>query len=153
MENQIIENIENLYKSQILTFVLCFALIVITSFVVFGVIKFKLLGAKWKNALLISFVAVASVGLLVVQMITISPVYKDYEEQAYIVIENAKVVIKDGSTSTGGLDRTNRVIVCDNGTEMELKMQTDYALDTEVEYRGRIAYLKHSNYLIWYEFD
>ena len=46
-----------------------------------------------------------------------------------------------------------RVIVCDGEKEIELKMQTDYALDTKVEYKGKIAYLKYSNYLIWYDLD
>lgn len=151
MENQIIENIENLYKSQIITAILYFAFIVIVSFVVVGVIKFKLLNAKWKNALLISFVAVASIVLLVLQTITIYPVYKDYKEQTYVVIEDAKVIIKDGST--GGLDRTNHVLVYDGEKEIELKMQIDYSLDTWVEYTGNVAYLKHSNYLIWYDLD
>ena len=123
METEIIENIEKLYRSHIVTTILCFILIFIVALVTVGVIKFKLLNVRWKNAVLISFV----------------------------VIEDAKVIIKDGST--GGLDRTNRVIVCDGEKEIELKMQTNYSLDTEVEYKGNIAYLKHSNYLIWYEFD
>ena len=37
--------------------------------------------------------------------------------------------------------------------KIELKMQTDYSLDTEVEYTGQIAYLENSGYMIWYEFD
>ena len=151
METAIIENIEKLYRSHIVTTILYFILIFIVALVTVGVIKFKLLNARWKNAVLISFVVIAAICLLVVQMVTISPVYKDYEEQAYVVIEDAKVIIKDGST--GGLDSTNRVIVCDGEKEIELKMQTNYSLDTEVEYKGNIAYLKHSNYLIWYEFD
>ena len=97
------------------------------------------------------FVVVASIGLIVVQAVTIYPVYKDYKEQAYIVIEDANVIIKDGST--GGLDSTNCVIVYDDEKEIELKMQTDYGLDVELEYTGNIAYLKHSNYLIWYDLD
>ena len=151
MENQIIENIEKLYRSQIVTAILYFALIVIVALVVVGVIKFKLLNAKWKNTLLISVVITSSIGLIVVQAVTIYPVHKDYTEQAYIVIEDANVIIKDGST--GGLDSTNCVIVYDDEKEIELKMQTDYGLDVELEYTGNIAYLKHSNYLIWYEFD
>lgn len=151
MENQIIENIENLYKSQIITAILYFAFIVIVSFVVVGVIKFKLLNAKRKNALLISLVVVASIGLLVLQTSIVYPVYKDYKGQTYVVIEDAKVIIKDGST--GGLDRTNHVLVYDGEKEIELKMQIDYSLDTWFEYTGNVAYLKHSNYLIWYDLD
>ncbi|MBO5898581.1 MAG: hypothetical protein J6R04_06185 [Clostridia bacterium] len=151
MEKQIIENLEKLYRSHIVTALLYFALIVIVVLVVVGVIRFKLLNARWKNILLISLVVVVSIGLIAVQTVAICPVHKDHEQRAYIVIEDAKVIIKDGST--GGLDSTNRVIVCDGETEIELKMQTDYGLDTEVEYKGKIAYLKYSNYLIWYELD
>lgn len=151
MENQIIDNIEKLYRSHIVTAILYFALIIIAFLVAVGVIKFKLLNAKWKNTFLISFVAVAAIGLLVLQIITIYPVYKDYKEQAYVVIEDAKVIIKDGSK--GGLDSTNRVIIYDGEKEIELKMQTDYAFDVEIEYKGDVAYLKHSSYLIWYDWD
>ena len=151
VEKQIIENIEKLYRSHIITAILYFALIVIASLVVVGVIKYKLLNARWKNTLLISFIAVASISLLLLQIVTIYPVYKDYKEQAYVVIEDAKVIIKDGST--GGLDSTNCVIIYDGEKEIELKMQTDHSLDTWFEYTGNVAYLKHSNYLIWYEFD
>ena len=151
MEKQIIENLEKLYRSHIVTALLYFALIVMVVLVVVGVIRFKLLNARWKNILLISLVVVASIGLIAVQTVAICPVHKDHKQRAYIVIEDAKVIIKDGST--GGLDSTNRVIVCDGETEVELKMQTDHGLDTEVEYKGKIAYLKYSNYLIWYELD
>jgi hypothetical protein len=87
----------------------------------------------------------------VVELITISPVYKDYKEQSYIIIEDAKVMIKDHSS--GGLDSTNNVVVYDGDNEIVLKMQTDYSLNVWFEYTGKVAYLKHSNYLIWYEFD
>ena len=151
MENQIIENIEKLYRSHIFTAVLYLALIAAALLVAVGVIKFKLLNARWKNAIFISSVVVASVGLLVVQFFTISPVYKDYKEQAYVVVEDVKVVIKEGSF--GNIDKINCVILFDGENEIELRMQTDYSLDTEVEYVGKIAYLENSNYLIWYEFD
>ena len=151
MDNQILENIERLYRSHIVTAVLYFALILVVVLVTVGVIKFKLLNAKWKNIALIAFVVIAAISLIVVQIVTVTPVYKDYQEQAYIVIEDAEVIIKDGSS--GGLDSTNRVIVYNDGKEIELKMQTDYSLDTEFAYNGKVVYLKHSNYLIWYEFD
>lgn len=151
MENQILENIEKLYRSHLVTAALYFALIVVIALVTVGVVKCKLLDARWKNASLIVFVVICSVGILVLQTIEAAPVYKDRKERAYVVVEDAEVIIKDGSS--GGLDRTNRVIVYDDGIEIELKMQTDRSLDTEVVFQGKIAYLKHSNYLIWYEFD
>ena len=151
MENQIIENIEKLYRSYVSTALLYFVLIVIIAFITVGVIKFKLLDSRWKNTVFISFVVILSLALPILQIVEISPVYKDYKEQAYIVVEDVKIIIKDGAS--GGLNSTNRVIIFNEDTEVELKMQTDYALDTEIEYTGNIAYLKHSNYLIWYDFD
>lgn len=151
MESAIVENIEKLYRGHIITAILYLFLIVAVFLVTVGVIKFKLLDSRWKNTLLISIVAVASVCLIVVELITISPVYKDYKEQSYIIIEDAKVMIKDHSS--GGLDSTNNVVVYDGDNEIVLKMQTDYSLNVWFEYTGKVAYLKHSNYLIWYEFD
>ena len=110
-----------------------------------------MLNAKWKNVLLVCFATFAPVVLLIVKGVEIAPIYHDYQEQAYIVVDEARVIIKDGSS--GGLDSTNRVLINDGEKEIELKMQSDYSLDTEVEYTGQIAYLENSGYLIWYEFD
>ncbi len=151
MEAAIIENVEKLYRGHIVTAILYLFLIVATALVTVCVIRFKLLNSRWKNVLLISLVAVASVILIVVQLVTISPVYKDYKEQSYVIIEDAKVIIKDHSS--GGLDSTNSVVVYDGDNEIVLKMQTDYSLNVWFEYTGKVAYLKNSNYLIWYEFD
>lgn len=41
----------------------------------------------------------------------------------------------------------------EENTIIELKMQTDYSLNTEVEYVGKIAYLEHSEYIVWYQFE
>ena len=51
MDKQIIENIEKLYRSHIVTAILYFVLIVIVVLLVVGVIKFNLLNARWKNML------------------------------------------------------------------------------------------------------
>ena len=151
MEHQIIENIEKLYRSHTVDLIIYLALIAITFLVVLGVIKCKLLDSKLKNTALVVLTALASVVLIAVQFVTIVPVYKDYAEQAYIVIEDAKVIIEDGTRS--GLESTSRVIVRDGDREFELKMQTDYSLETRSDYTGKIAYLKNSNYLIWYDFN
>lgn len=41
----------------------------------------------------------------------------------------------------------------EENTIIELKMQTDYSLNTEVEYVGKIAYLERSEYIVWYQFE
>ena len=150
MEEQILQNTESLLRGHIITAVLYFALIIAVAFITTGVIRLKLINAKWKNILLVCFVVLASVALLAIQCVKIAPIYRDYKEQAYTVIDDARVTIIDGTS--GGLDRMNRVVVYDGEKKIELKIQSDYSLDTEVEYVGKIAYLENSNYLIWYEF-
>lgn len=151
MESQILENIEKLYKLNIINLILCLALIAISAFVVAYVVKLKILNAKWQNIALILLVVVCSVALLFLQIRDLIPIYQDYTEQSYIIMENVEVVIKDGSNGT--TDWVNRVAVKDGTKKIELQIRTEYDLDTEVAYNGKIAYLKHSNYLIWYEFD
>lgn len=77
--------------------------------------------------------------------------YEDYSEQSYVLIEDAKIIIKDGSS--GGINSTNKVVVIYEDKVIELKMQTDYSLSTEVEYIGKIAYLERSEYIVWYQFE
>ena len=88
---------------------------------------------------------------MVFQFVEITPVYKDYSEQSYVLIEDAKIIIKDGSS--GGINSTNKVVVTYEDKVIELKMQTDYSLNTEVEYVGKIAYLERSEYIVWYQFE
>ena len=151
MEQQITESIESLLRGHIISAMLYVALSGAVVLVTVGVIKYKLLNARWKNALLVCFAALAPVALLTVKGVEIAPVYRDYQEQSYIVVDEARVMIKDGSS--GGLDSTNRVLLYDGEREIELKMRSDYSLDTEVEYTGKIAYLENSGYIIWYDFD
>ena len=65
--------------------------------------------------------------------------------------EDAKIIIKDGSS--GGINSTNKVVVTYEDKVIELKMQTDYSLNTEIEYVGKIAYLERSEYIVWYQFE
>ena len=151
MENAIIESIEKLYRGQILNTVLYFALIIVVVLVTIFVLKFKLLNSKWKNTALISFTVLLSVILPILQMIEVYPIYMDYSEQSYVVVENANVII--GKGSTGGLNNTTNVLIYDGNTEIDLTMRVDYSLNMGGEYAGKIAYTKNSKYLVWYEFD
>ena len=151
MESKIIVNIEKLYNSFLFNATLIGALVLILVLVTVGVIKFKLLNSKAKQIALILLTAICSVGLMIFQFVEIAPVYKDYSEQSYVLIEDAKIVIKDGSS--GGIKSTNKVVVSYEDKVIELKMQTDYSLNTEVEYVGKIAYLERSEYIVWYQFE
>ncbi len=150
MEKSIIENINELFCSHIINAMLYLVLIIVAILVV-GVIKLKLLNSKAKNIVLSLTVAICSIGLIIIQIITVLPVYKDYTQHSYIVVENATMTIEGGST--GGINPTNSVVLSADGNEFELTMQTDYSLDTDTEYVGTIAYLKHSEYIIWYSFE
>ena len=151
MEHIIFENAEKLLSGLMISAGLYFALIVLAVVITIGVIKFKLLKAKWQNIVLATCISVASIILIVVMVLTILPIYKDYSKQDYVVLEDVKVVV--GESTSVGIDRITSVIVCDGEKQIELKMQSEIALDAGEEYTGTIAYLKNSEYLIWYDFE
>lgn len=151
MEHIIFENAEKLLSGLMISAGLYFALIVLAAVITIGVIKFKLLKAKWQNIVLATCISVASIILIVVMVLTILPIYKDYSKQDYVVLEDVKVVV--GESTSVGIDRITVVIVCDGEKQIELKMQSEIPLDAGEEYTGTIAYLKNSEYLIWYDFE
>lgn len=151
MDKSIIEGINQLFRNQIINSLLYLVLIIAGILVVIGVIKFNLLDSKAKNIALSLTMAICSIGVIIMQVITIAPVYKDYKQQSYIVVENATMIISDDST--GGIDPINSVVVLSGGNTEELKMQSDYSLETNTEYVGTIAYLTHSRYVVWYSFN
>ena len=151
MEHVIFENAEKLLSGLMISAGLYFALIVLAVVITIGVIKFKLLKAKWQNIVLATCISVASIILIVVMVLTLLPIYKDYSKQDYVVLEDVKVVV--GESTSVGIDRITVVIVCDGEKQIELKMQSEIALDAGEEYTGTIAYLKNSEYLIWYDFE
>ena len=151
MDKSIIEGINQLFRNQIINSLLYLVLIIAGILVVIGVIKFKLFDSKAKNIALSLTMAICSIGVIIMQVITIAPVYKDYKQQSYIVVENATMIIRDDST--GGIDPINSVVVSSGGNTEELKMQSDYRLETNTEYVGTIAYLTHSRYVVWYSFN
>lgn len=151
MEHIIFENAEKLLSGLMISAGLYFALIVLAVVITIGVIKFKLLKAKWQNIVLATCISVASIILIVVMVLTILPIYKDYSKQDYVVLEDVKVVV--GESTSVGIDRITVVIVCDGEKQIELKMQSEILLDAGEEYTGTIAYLKNSEYLIWYDFE
>ena len=151
MEASIVENIDRLYRSYLTTGVLYLGLIVAAVLVTVFVIQLGILDSKVKRTVLVLAVAICSAGLIILQTVTIVPVHKDYTHRSYIVVENATMIVKDGST--GGIDRTNAVELWVNGDRIDLKMQTDLTLDAETEYSGTVAYLEHSRFVVWFSFE
>lgn len=149
MKEQILENIYSLYKSHIVTAIILLALIVMTVIVTIGVIKLELIKSTKGKFVLIATVIVCSVFLITSQLVTIVPIYKDYCDSSYIVVEDANVVIK--GDSTGVLDRLSTVSVRTRNGEVELNIQTDLKLDVDTEYVGTVVFLKHSKYIVWHD--
>ena len=106
--------------------------------------------SKGKKSLVLLLI-VCGIALTFISVNSIKPIYQDYINLDYVVVENAKVVVLYGSYGT--IDRINDVVIYTNQDKIELKMKTDLKLDTNFEYFGTVAYLKHSKYLIWYDFD
>ena len=151
MEQAILNNIYHLYRSYIVTAILYLILAILIFIVGICVCKFKLMGSIRDRVIIMVIAFICSVGLIFIHILNTIPVYKDYKEQSYIVLENATITIKSGAI--GNLDQFNRVIVKSDGREMNLKIPSDPKLSTGIEYTGTIAYLEHSGYLIWYCFD
>ena len=152
METQIIENIDKLFRSYVITNLLYLGFVVVSILVAVAAIKLKAVNySRWKNIAIIALVAVCSIGLIALKAHEFSLIYKDYKLKSYNVVYDAKVIIEEGTSVR--IDSTNQVVVYDGANIVELKMETDYSLSTNVEYKGNIAYLEHSNFLIWYDFD
>lgn len=152
MEKQILNNIHQLYRSHIVTLILLLFLGCVALFVVVGVVKFRLIKPLIWKIVLIAVTIVSLVALLLIQINSLIPVYKDYKELSYIVVENATLTIL--TESSGIIDRTNTVLVDDNsGKTFELKMQSDLCLSFDSTYTGTIAYTINSGYVVWYSFD
>ena len=152
MEKYILNNIHQLYKSHIVTLILVLLIGCLTLLVVVGAIKFNLIKLLiWKIALLTATI-VAAVAIFLIQINSLIPVYKDYTELSYVVIEDASLTIK--TEASGAIDRINTVIVDDgSGKTFELKMQSDLSLSWGCTYTGTIAYTINSGYVVWYSFN
>jgi hypothetical protein len=152
MNQDILNNIYDLYKSHIITLVLFLLLGCAAVLTSIGVIKFELLESRiWKIAFLI-LIIVSVVLLLTAQTLSIIPIYEDYKQSAYVILENSTLTVV--TDSTGIIDRTSKVVVEDNaGRRYELKMQSDLQLSTGCTYTGTVVYLINSNYVVWYSFD
>lgn len=151
MREQILENILSLYKDHMVTAIVFLALIVLAIAVSVGVIKLGVLTTPKEKCLLISTVIVCSAILIISQIVTIMPIYKDYLDSSFVVIERATMVVKNDSN--GVLDRSSTVYVTTQDKNYELRMQTDLSLDVNAEYFGTVAFLKNSKYIVWYQFE
>ena len=64
------------------------------------------------------------------------------------------MTITTESSSSGGFDRTNNVVVIDkDGNRYKLQAQMDYVLNYCNSYTGTIVYLEHSGFVIWHNID
>lgn len=151
MENEIFDSVNHLYRSHIIDLGICLALIIAGVLVTIGVIKFKLLNTLKKQILLASVVAVCSVGLIILQAVPLYRLHKDYKEPSYVVLDDATLTVT--ANSSGFMNQNSEAVVKVDGTEISLVMETDINLDVGKEYKGTVAYLEHSGYVIWYDFE
>ena len=152
MEKEIIDNIYHLYRSHIVTLVIFVLLCCIGILISVGVMKFGLVESRTNRILLFSIVLLCSVLLLVIQLFQMIPVYADYQESSYIILDNATMTVT--TDSSGIIDRTNQIVVVDaDGNDYNLKLQSDFLLDRGISYTGTIVYLTHSGYVIWYNLN
>lgn len=77
--------------------------------------------------------------------------HKDYKELSYVVLDDATLTVT--ANSSGFMNQNSEAVVKVDGTEISLVMETDINLDVGKEYKGTVAYLEHSGYVIWYDFE
>ena len=151
MEKEILNNSCHLYKSHIVEFFLFFMLGVVAVLVCVGVLKFELLKSKVAQVTLIVFIVICAVTLLTIQILSTIPIYKDYKEMSYVVLEDASLTVV--SDSTGIVNKTNEILVKDVfGQTHKMRMQSDLGLAKGDVYTGTVAYLPKSKYVVWYSF-
>lgn len=152
MEECILSNIYHLYRYFVVILIAVILLGCVTLLIVVGVVKFNLIKPTiWKIVFAIGNVlSIAALWLL--QIHSLIPVYKDYKESSYVVIEDVSVTILPSRSD--GLASISTVFVDDgSGKTLELEMISDYSLSLGSTYTGTIAYTVHSGYVVWYSFD
>ena len=156
MENEILDNIYHLYRLYIINLIIYSILCCVAVLIAIGVIKFEVLNTKAKRILLLLVMCLCSILLLGMQIIIdLLPIRADYKESSYIILENATmtIVAESSSSSSGGLGRTNDVVVIDkDGNRYNLQIENYYVRDYG-SYTGTIVYLEHSGFVIWYNID
>lgn len=155
MENEILDNIYHLYRLYIINLIIYSILCCVAVLIAIGVIKFEVLNTKAKRILLLLVMCLCSILLLGMQIIIdLLPIRADYKESSYIILENATMTIAaESSSSSGGLGRTNDVVVIDkDGNRYNLQIENYYVRDYG-SYTGTIVYLEHSGFVIWYNID
>lgn len=153
MDKEIIDSIYHLFRSRMVTTIIALMLIIVVIIVIIGVVKFRIVEPILYRVFLIIGVTIGSIVMLTQEFFSIMPFYKDYTEQSYVVLENAEVTISESYSINYGLDYICDVTVISDGNYYELTMETDYSLSTPQTYTGTVVYLKHSNYVTWYDFD
>ncbi len=149
MEQEIIDGIYHLFRSRMAITILILLEVIVLALVITGTVKWKL---TKHPVLLVILVVICSIGLLTAQFTRIIPIHKDYVEQSYVVLYNVKLRLTTKPTDHFAYDPT--VAVTDSsGTQYEFKIENDLFLELGVDYTGTIAYVPHSNYVVWYCFD
>lgn len=153
MKNEILDNIYHLYRLYIINLIIYSILCCVAVLIAIGVIKFEVLNTKAKRILLLLVMCLCSILLLGMQIIIdLLPIRADYKESSYIILENATMTIA-AESSSGGLGRTNDVVVIDkDGNRYNLQIENYYVRDYG-SYTGTIVYLEHSGFVIWYNID
>lgn len=152
MEKNILNNIHSLYRSYVITLILFLILGCVTILVSVGVVKFGLIKSKLCQILQLIVISISVVVLLIIQVHSIVPIYQDYKDASYIVLENATMTIL--TDASGLIDRTNVVLVEDGlGNPVKLKMPNDIQLSVGYVYTGTVVYTKRSGFVVWHSFD
>lgn len=144
---EIVENaMRTFFYGEVLNTVLYGVLILFAIALSIAVYKLDILKSRVKAVLLIIFVLALSLGLIAMRAIEFIPVYNDYKNMSYTVVEDAEVYINEGTNNL--LEGKNEVdLKTSVGEEIKLRI-TNGKFETEVWLKGMVVYSNNSKHII-----
>jgi hypothetical protein len=159
MKSEILGNIYLLYRSHVIVLIMYVVLCCLCTAVAIGVVKFRLLDTRVKCIAVLLTVCIGDVILLGWRIKELIPVYADYKESSYVILEDATVTVSDKQSYHGfglnSLNATHKVVAVDGeGNSYDLIIrQSHWDFDFCHDYTGTLVYLKHSGHVVWYDVD
>lgn len=155
MESEILGNIYLLYRSHVIVLIIYAVLCCLCTAEAIGVVKFRLFDTRVKCIAVLLTVCIGDVILLGWRIKELIPVYADYKESSYVILEDATVTVSDKQSYHGfglnSLNATHKVVAVDGeGNSYDLIIrQSHWDFDFCHDYTGTLVYLKHSGHVVW----
>lgn len=145
---EITQNTHSLLAHFLFEAILTGSLFIIMVLVSIGVLVLVKEMALWKRLTLLICSIAMFIVMSAIEIHTVSPIYLDYTEQSYLMVEDVTIEVQGGAT--GRIVKINDVILYNDDYTDRLKIENGFLqLDTNTEFKGTIVYLNHSRFIVW----